>query len=237
MNEPTPEQEPEPKPEPEAKPATATEIAEAVAKAIAPPKTGMSAEQVEAEWQRVEAETGKTRAQILQEDNARREANLRDNLPLYERVGITAAKEELDDAPELVEEVKEYMSKFPANIRANEQAWKDAAAIVYVKNKKAGKLKTKAAEPREPSQDKGKVMGGSKVNPGLTEGGRSAAPKPKTKQYDEFEQHVINRTFHGDADAYEAARARKNIEPKAMEINGDNRADLELKRLTGGVRV
>lgn len=223
----------EPKVEPvvePAKPSTAAEIAAAVAAAIKPDGSRLSPDQVEAEWQRVEAETGKTRQQIVAEDNSRREANLRDNLPLYEELGASRAEKVLKGDQEILAKVKERMSKLAPAVRANPSAWEDAAFLE--------KGKAAAEAPKKKDGEPGKVLGGKeKVNSGLSEGGGGGKPKPKSKEYPAFEQHCIDRQFGGDAEAYEKYKAKDSTKPREIAAGGENKADLAFKALTKGVKL
>lgn len=231
----TTEETPKEEPKVESKPATATEIAEAVAKAISRP--GMSADQVEAEWVKAETESGKSRQQLMQEDRTIRAAVQQELLPMQEKIGLAAAKEELDEHPELVEEVKAYMSKFPPNVRGNEQAWRDASAIIEKKARREKRLKEPVRETVSEPADKGKVLGGkAKVNPGLSEGGRSTSATTKKKEYPEFEQHTIDRMFGGDAEAYEKYKDKNITAPKKIEVTGENKADKALRGLVRNAR-
>lgn len=242
----TPETEPditEPEPEKASPPLTAADIATAVATAIAPRAQPMTAEQQEQEWLRLEAESGQTRQQLIFNDNARRQANLRDNLPIYERAGAADAKDELGERVDLLPEVQALMAKYPENVRANSQAWKDAAYLVLGKHARDKKPTGKADEGGEKP---GKVVGGAggKVNSGLSEG-RGAAVGGKggsKKQYSEFEQKVIDKTCHGDtfearAAEYEKYKDRDSTKPREVKNEGSNRADLALQSLTRGARI
>ena len=233
----TPELEtPEPEtPEPETpKALTAADVAAAVASVVAPART-MSPEQVEQEWLRLEAESGMTRQQLEFNDRARREANLRDNLPLYEEVGEKRAKDALGADKDLMSKVKEMMARHPANVRANPQAWEDAAFLIK------GKHGSSKPAPKKDGGDPGKVVGGGKVNPGLSEGGRGGAGSGKgggsKKQYSELEQRIINTTCGGDAEAYEKYKDKGSTKPRAVEAAGENKADIALRGLTRGARV
>lgn len=226
-------------PEPEKAPPalTAADIAAAVAAAVAPRATAMTPEQQEQEWLRLEAESGQTRQQLLFNDNARRQANLRDNLPIYERAGAADAKDELGDRSDLLPEVQALMSKHPEAVRANPQAWKDAAYLVLGKHAR-DKKPTKTDDAANP----GKVVGGAggKVNSGLSEGrgaGGAGGKGGAKKQYSEFEQKVIDTTCHGDAAEYERYKDRASTKPREVTSEGSNRADLALKSLVRGTRI
>ncbi len=216
------------------KPATAAEIAAAVATAIKPATPAqMTAEQQESEWQRLEAESGMTRQQIIFNDNARREANLRENLPLYEENGANRAEKILGGDSEIMAKVRERMSKLAPAVRANPQAWEDAAYLERGRSIQSTKPGTKT------EAEKGKVMGGTKVNSGLSEGGRGAGAgsgggKGKPKEYSEFEKRIIATTCGGDAEAYEKFKSKDSTKPREVPASGENRADAEFKRLTKG---
>lgn len=230
-------------PEPEAlKPApalTAADIAAAVAAAVAPRAQQMTAEQQEQEWLRLEAESGQTRQQLVFNDNARRQANLRDNLPIYERAGAADAKDELGDRGDLLPEVQAFMAKHPENVRANPQAWKDAAYLVLGKHSR-----DKKQEKTEGGAAPGKVVGGGaggSVKSGLTEGrgagGAGGGKGGAKKVYSEFEQKIIDTTCHGDAAEYERYKDRNSTKPREVASEGSNRADLALKSLVRGTRI
>ncbi len=214
---------------------TAADIAAAVASAVAAPR-GMTAEQQEAEWLRLEGESGMTRQQIVFNDTARREANLRDNLPMYEQLGESRAEKTLgSENKELLAKVKEMMAKHPANVRANAQAWEDAAFLVK------GKFGSTVKAPPKKEGEPGKVLGGGaggKVNPGLSEKGGGGAPKGGAKkQYSEMEQRIIDTTCHGSAEEYEKYRSKDSTKPRNVTTEGTNRADLALQSLTRGVKL
>lgn len=225
-------------PEPEkAKPApalTAADIAAAVAAAVAPSRV-MTPEQQEQEWLRIEAESGQTRQVLEYNDRLRRETNLRENLPLYEQLGESKAKETLGAADkDLLVKVKEMMAKHPANVRANPQAWEDAAFLIK------GKHGSATRPPKKDNEESGKVVGGAggKVNPGLSEGrGGKPAGDGKKKEYTEMEQRIINTTCGGDAAKYEEYRSKDSTKPRDVKIEGTNRADLALQSLTRGVKL
>lgn len=227
--------EPEPERAAPAPALTAADIAAAVAAVVAP-RGGLSPEQQEQEWLRLEAESGQTRQQIVFNDNARRQANLRDNLPMYERAGAADAKDELGDRADLLPEVQALMSKHPEAVRANPQAWKDAAYLVLGKHARDKKPAKKPAEG-EP----GKVLGGAggKMNTGLTEGGRGAGGKPAgaKKTYSELEQRIIDTTCGGDAEKYEHYRSKESTRPRDVKTEGTNRADIAMQNLTRGAKV
>ena len=149
---------------------TAAEIAAAVAAAVRP--QGQSAADVEAEWVRVETETGKTRAEIQRDDNNRRDANLRDNMPLYEELGHTRAEKVIGDDPELMAKVEAEIASYKsAAIRANPKAWEDAAHIV---RSRAGLSapKKKGAEAPSPCQPKAPCQS----SPAISEAGKAISP-------------------------------------------------------------
>lgn len=227
--------EPEVKEEPKEKPLTAADIAAAVASAIAPQRV-MTAEQQEQEWLRLEAESGQSRQQLIYNDNARRQANLRENLPHYEENGRNRAEKTLGGDKDLLAKVQEMMAKHPDNVRANPQAWEDAAFLI--KGKFGGANKSEKKDAADP----GKVVGGAggKLNPGLSEKG-GAGGKPagggKKKEYSEFEQRIIDTTCHGSAEEYEKYKDRNSTKPRAVTVEGANRADLALQGLTRGVKV
>lgn len=225
----------EPEPEKAAPALTAADIAAAVAAAVAPRAQPMTPEQQEQEWLRLEAESGQTRQQIIFNDNARRQANLRDNLPTHERLGAADAKEELGDRADLLDEVKALMSRHPDAVRANPQAWKDAAYLVLGKHAKDKKPEKSSADDKDKP---GKVVGG-KLNPGLSErGGGSGGNKGGSKkQYSEFEQRIIDTTCGGDAEAYEKYKAKDSTKPRDVKNEGVNRADLALQSLTRGTKI
>ena len=235
-----PEAEPditEPEPEKAAPALTAEGIAAAVAAAVTPRPQAMSAEQQEQEWLRLEAESGQTRQQLIFNDNARRQANLRDNLPIYERAGAADAKDELGDRADLLPEVQALMAKHPENVRANPQAWKDAAYLVLGKHSR-----DKKPEKKDDAANPGKVFGGAggKVNSGLTEGrgaGGGAGKGGAKKLYSEFEQRIIDTTCHGDAAEYEKYKDRNSTKPREVKNEGSNRADLAFQSLTRGTRI
>lgn len=234
---PDPEDITAPEPEKPAPALTAADIAGAVAAALAPSRAAaLSPEQQEQEWLRLEAESGQTRQQIIFNDRTRREANLRDNLPTHERLGAADAKEELGDRADLLDEVKTLMSKHPDAVRANPQAWKDAAYLVLGKH-----ARDKKPEKKDDAANPGKVVGGAggKVNPGLSEGrGAGGTAKGSTKkQYSEFEQKIIDTTCHGDAAEYEKYKDRNSTKPREVKSEGSNRADLALQSLTRGTRI
>ena len=214
----------------EPKPSTAAEIAAAVAAAIKPadnPNADYAA-RINAEATR----TGKTVEEVVADDNARRESNLRDNLPMYERLGAVDAKEELGDRADLLDEVKALMATFPAATRANPQAWKDAASLTLGRHFKDKKPETKT----EKNLEVGKVVGG-KVNAGLTEGGKGGGKSAPKKDYPEFEQHLIDKNFGGDAAEYEKYKAKDSTKPREIKVDGQGRANDEYRRLTKGAKI
>lgn len=225
--------EPEPEKEKPAPALTAADIAAAVAGALQP--RGMTSEQVEQEWLRLEAESGQTRQQLQFNERTRQEANLRDNLPVYEQLGESRAEKTLGVADkELLPKVKEMMAKHPANVRSNPQAWEDAAFLI--KGKFGGTHKPVKKDEGEP----GKVLGGAggKVNSGLSEGTRGGAGKSSAKkQYSELEQRIIDTSCGGDAAKYEEYRSKDSTKPRDVVTDGTNRADAALKGLTRGVKV
>ncbi len=226
--------EPEPEKEKPAPALTAADIAAAVAGALQP--RGLSPEQQEQEWLRLEAESGMTRQQLMFNDSARREANLRDNLPIYEQLGESRAEKTLGAVDkDLLPKVKEMMAKHPANVRSNPQAWEDAAFLI--KGKFGGTHKPAAKKDDEP----GKVVGaGGKVNPGLSEGrgaGAGGGKGGKKKEYSELEQRIIDTTCGGDAEKYEAYRDKGSTKPRDVKTEGTNRADLAMQSLTRGVKI
>ncbi len=216
-------------------PATAAEIAAAVAGAIRP--QGLSPEQIESQWVALEEKTGFTRQQLVAQEDMRRDANLRDNLPLFEENGSNRAEKVLDGDDELLVKVKEMMAKHPPNVRANPQAWEDAAFLI--KGKFGVSKKKEAAATGE---ERGKVLGGKegKVTGQLSEGGRGGAggrQTEKKKVYSELEQRIIDTTCGGDAEAYEKYRSKDSTKPREVKTEGSNRADLALQNLTRGARV
>ena len=220
------------------KPATAAEIAAAVAAAVRQPHAPSAAD-TEAEWQRVEAETGKTRAEIIRDDNNRRQANLRDNMPLYEELGLSRAEKVIGDDAELMEKVKAEVGRYGPEVRANPKAWEDAAHIV---RSRAGLSapKKKGAVKEEVEQDAPRVLGGKpKVNSGLSEGNRSGAARkaaPK-KEYSEFEQKIIDETCGGDVEAYEKYQVSRKLPARQFAgVEAKNKADLVEEQLTRGKR-
>ena len=223
------------------KPATAKEIAEAVAAAVRP--AGPSAQdranqEFEAKIARTIERTGKTREEVLADEQERRTANLNDNMPLYEELGTNRAEKLLADMerPDLMDKVKEKMATFPAFVRAQPQAWQDAAKIILGENYKKT-VKTSTEDTTERST--GKVLGGStRQNTGLTDGGRTSGgarkPAGKPKEYTEFEQKIIDETCGGDAAEYERYQAGgRRLPPRQTEaVSSKNKADLAEEALT-----
>ena len=236
VEEPVVEAAPEPVVE---KSSTAAEIASAVAAAIKTP-VDPNARAREEYSARINAEaqrTGKTVEEVVADDNARREANLRDNLPMFERLGAADAKEELGDRADLIEEVKGYMAQFPANVRANPQAWKDAAALTLGKHYKDKRPEPIEKKSEDKTKETGKVMGGG-VKTGLTERGGGGSGKPAAKkEYSELERRIIDTTCGGDAEAYEKFKSKDSTKPRAETPVGQNKADMAWKQLTKGAKV
>ena len=221
------------------KPATAKEIAEAVAAAVRP--AGPSAQdranqEFEAKIARTVERTGKTREEVLADEQERRTANLNDNMPLYEELGTNRAEKLLADMepPDLMDKVKEKMATFPAFVRAQPQAWQDAAKIILGENYKKPVAQTRTEE----TTDKGRVLGGNtRQHTGLTDGQRTSggARRPAAKkEYSEEQMAFIERDFGGDVDEFEKYSASKKLPSRTREeVSSKNKADIEAERLSG----
>ena len=225
------------------KPATAKEIAEAVAAAVRP--AGPSAQdranqEFEAKIARTIERTGKTREEVLADEQERRTANLNDNMPLYEELGTNRAEKLLADMerPDLMDKVKEKMATFPAFVRAQPQAWQDAAKIILGENYKKPVAQTRTEE----TTDKGRVLGGNtRQHTGLTDGQRTSGGARKSaakKEYSEFEQKIIDETCGGNVEEYEKYQAsgRKLPSRQVESVASKNKADLAEEALTKGKR-
>ncbi len=231
------------------KPATAAEIAAAVAAVVRPATTTVNPDdqiqrEREAEIARTVERTGKTREEVIADDEARRLANLRDRLPQHHELGDMKAEKIIGDDADLMEKVRAEVGKYHWSVKANPKAWEDAAHIVRSRAglsapKKKGAVTTQTDET---PADKGQVLGGkTRVNPGLSEGtrGSGGGKKPVAKkEYDEFEQKIIDQTCGGNAEEYEKYKASgRRLPTRTTEtVASKNKADLAEEVLTKGRR-
>ena len=184
-------------------------------------------EQQEAAWQQLEAQTGKTRSQIVADDQRARVIALMANLETNKELGRMKVEKIVGDDPEVIEAVEKEMAGCPLEVQANPNAWLDAGYLVLGRS---GKVAKKTASTGGTAPQRRIITGGS----AQTTKSSATTKKEPAKTYTPMEQHVILRQFGGKSEEYEKAKlvtfADTGVKFKAE--SGSNNADKELERLT-----